>query len=154
MGYLLTSKPILNLFNPCVYSDHCILSLTLLLDFERFTIESNEVTQFKFVWQSDKESDFVKTFTCEETVEKLDTDERKILNFSNVNTDFINDIVLEFTNVFNDVASDVFSQKISHNIDSFKENRIYMSWYSEECEDRRHVLHLCNEYSQNYLDEN
>ena len=65
VDYLLTSKPMLNLFNPCVYSDHCMLSLTLSLDFQRFTIESNEVTQFKFVRQSDKESEFVKTYTCD-----------------------------------------------------------------------------------------
>ena len=63
--------------------------------------------------------------------------------------------MLEFTNVFNEVASDMFSRKKCHNIDSIKDNRIYMSWYSEECEDRRHdVLHLCNECCQNYLDEN
>ena len=62
--------------------------------------------------------------------------------------------MLEFTNVFNEVASDMFSRKKCHNIDSIKDNRIYMSWYSEECEDRQHdVLHLCNECCQNYLDE-
>ena len=99
---------------------------------------------------SDKESDFVEKLTCDETVEKLDTVERKTLNCSNVNTDFINDIVLEFTNVISDVASDMFSRKISHNIDSLMDNRINMSWYSEECKDRRHdVLHLLNEYRQN-----
>ena len=75
--------------DPSVYSDHCMLSLTLSLVFERFTIESNEVPQFKFVWQSDKESDFVEKLTCDKTVEKLDTFERKILNCSNVNTVFI-----------------------------------------------------------------
>ena len=105
VDYILASKPMFNLFDtfivdaPSVYSDHGIISLTLSLDFERFTIESNEVPQFKFVWQSDKESDFVEKLTCDKTVEKVDTFERKILYCSNVNTDFINDSVLEFPNV-------------------------------------------------------
>ena len=95
VDYILASKPMFNLFDtfiihdPSVYSDHCMLSLTLSLVFERFTIESNEVPQFKFVWQSDKESDFVEKLTCDKTVKKLDTFERKILNCSNVNTVFI-----------------------------------------------------------------
>ena len=45
--------------------------------------------------------------------------------------------------------------KISHKIDSPKDNRINMSWYSEECEDKRHYfLHLLNEYRQNDSNEN
>ena len=108
-------------------------SLTLSLVFECFTIESNEVPQFKFVWQSDKESDFVEKITCDKTVEKVDTFERKILNCSNVNTNVPQ----------------------CDQIDPPKDNRINMSWYSEECEDRRHdFLHLLNEYRQNYSNEN
>ena len=161
MDYILASKPMFNVFDtltvhdPSVYSDHGVSSPTVSLEFERFTIESNEVLQFKFVWQSDKESDFVEKLTRDETVRKLDTVETMIVNCSNVNTDFVNDIVLEITNVFNDVASDMFSRKISHNIDSLKDNRINMSRYSEECEDRRYdILHLLNEYSQNDSNEN
>ena len=154
LDYILSPKPMFNLFDtfivhdPSVYSDHCMLSLTLSLVFERFTIESNEVPQFKCVWQ---ETDFVEKLTCDKMVEKLATFERKILNCSNVNTDFINDIVLEFTNVINDI----FSRNISHKIDPPKDNRINMSWCSEECEDRRQdILRLLNEYRQNDSNEN
>ena len=127
--------------------------LFLSVDFERFTIESNEVPQFKFDWQYDKHSDFVEQITCDETVEKLNTVERNILNCSNVNTDFINDIVLEFTNVISSVASDIFSRKISHNINSLKDNRINMSWYVR-IDDMIFFLYLLNEYRQNDSNEN
>ena len=38
--------------------------------------------------------------------------EKKVNNCTDVNTDVIDDIVLAFTNVVDDVASDMFSQKV------------------------------------------
>ena len=92
-----------------ILSDHCMIRFCL--EFHSDTIRGAESEEYGFVdgkynWKSDFKTEYVQAFQQQETTEKLNILNQKILNCSR--NDDVNSCISDFTNLIGDISTPIF----------------------------------------------
>ena len=122
VDYVLSSQYLFNYVKsfivqePNILSDHCMINFCL--EFHSDTIRGAESEECGFVdgkynWKSDFKAECVQAFQQQETTEKINVLNQKILNCSR--NDDVNSSISDFINLIGDISTPVFRPFIRPN---------------------------------------